>query len=115
MTKSKPAQKPLPDTKVLHSVAAATYRSPKSKKSPTKPTALPKDQLVAIIKRLESGQTLVINESKKLGFKHNPQLRKALTEFLGGKAKYNAMLARAVKARGGKKNGKKENGKNATA
>jgi 16S rRNA G1207 methylase RsmC len=76
---------------------------------PIKKSALSKEQLLAILKRLEAGQTLVIEESKKLGYKHNPQLRKALTELLGSKAKYNAMLLRAVKARGGKKeNGKKQ-------
>ena len=71
-------------------------------KKSTKPV-FSKDQLVAIMKRVESGQSGMIAESKKLGFKYTTHLHNALTELLGGKAKYDAMLRRAVKARGGKK------------
>jgi hypothetical protein len=71
-------------------------------KRSTKPV-LSKEQLVAIMKRVESGQSGMIAESKKLGFKYTTHLHNALTELLGGKTKYDAMLRRAVKARGAKK------------
>jgi hypothetical protein len=88
-----------------------------TKKTPAKKTAakksskkivVSKEQLVAILKRLESGQSGLIAEATKLGFNGSKPLHKALTELLGGKEKYNAMLRRAVKARSGKnQNGKK--------
>jgi len=74
------------------------------KKSPKKPApkaakGISQDKLPAIVKRLEAGQTSVITESKTLGFSDRIALRTALREFLGGRAKYEAMLARGMKAR----------------
>ena len=76
-------------------------------KKSTKPT-LSKEQLVAIMKRVESGKSGLIAESLALGFNGSKPLHNALTELLGSKEKYNAMLRRAIKARGVKnQNGKK--------
>jgi hypothetical protein len=78
-----------------------TTKKTAAKKS-TKPT-LSKEQLVAIMKRVESGKSGLIAESLALGFNGSKPLHNALTELLGSKEKYNAMLRRAVKARGEKK------------
>lgn len=83
----------------------------KTKKAPAKKITKPaftKEQLTAIMKRIEAGG-LVITESKKAGYKHNPQIRKALTELLGSTAKYEGLLLRSMKARsGGEKKEKKQ-------
>ena len=80
----------------------------KTAKKTAKPT-LSKEQLVAIMKRVEAGKSGLIAESLALGFNGSKPLHNALTELLGSKEKYNAMLRRAIKARGEKKaNGKKQ-------
>ncbi len=78
-----------------------TTKKTAAKKS-TKPT-LSKEQLVAIMKRVESGKSGLVAESLALGFNGSKPLHHALTELLGSKEKYNAMLRRAIKARGEKK------------
>jgi hypothetical protein len=72
-------------------------------KKPTTPAAkdaaIAKDKLLPIIKRLESGERALIEESKALGFSDNGALRAALREHLGGKAKYRAMIEKGMAAR----------------
>ncbi len=85
---------------------------PKTKKSPTKKAAqakkkasgktenaIPEAKLREIVKRLESGQSALIEESRGLGFSNNDRLRAALKDHLGGKDKYRAMIERGMKAR----------------
>jgi hypothetical protein len=55
------------------------------------------------MKRVESGKSDLIAESVALGFNGSKPLHNALTELVGSKEKYNAMLRRAIKARGEKK------------
>ncbi len=74
-----------------------------SKKKPAPKKAakeISKDVLAAVVKRLESGQSKLIAESKKLGLTPNTPLRNALTRHLGGKQQYTAMIQRGMKARG---------------
>ena len=74
----------------------------KKKATPKPKKAAPdiaKDKLPPIVKRLESGASALIAESKKLGFSTNDRLRAALREFLGGPKPYRAMIAKAMTAR----------------
>jgi hypothetical protein len=83
------------------------------KKSPKKPApkvaapriskvaaSISKEQLHAIVQRLEAGQSALIAESKRLGYPTNTPLRAALRAHLGGPKQYRAMIERGMKARG---------------
>ena len=70
-----------------------------SKKAKKAPKEITKEQLAAIVKRLESGASPLIAESKRLGFTTNDRLRAALRELLGGRGPYEKMIARGMKAR----------------
>lgn len=79
-------------------------------------------ELDLIVKRLEKGESKLIEESKALGHPNNDPLRAVLREYLGGPDKYRAMIERGMEARrqaktngkpeaskkGGKKGGKKK-------
>ena len=65
----------------------------KSKKSPAKKSA--KLDHAAIVKRLTSGESTLIEESKRAGLVPNTPLRNQLREYLGGKAQYSAMIKRS--------------------
>ncbi len=71
--------------------------SKKAKQSPKK-GAKPLD-LAAIVRRLQSGESTLFAESKRAGLVPNNPLRRQLRAFLGGKAPYTAMMAKAMKAR----------------
>ena len=77
----------------------------KSKKSPAKKSA--KLDHAAIVKRLTSGESTLIEESKRAGLVPNTPLRNQLREYLGGKAQYSAMIKRSMEARA-KKSAKEE-------
>ncbi len=62
-------------------------------KKARKPAAPLLDAAKEILPRLRAGKTTLGAESKRLGFKYNTALRKALTELLGGKAAYQKMMA----------------------
>jgi lambda repressor-like predicted transcriptional regulator len=81
-------------------------KSPKPAKAAV---PIPKDQLAAIVKRLESGASTLFAESQKAGLTPNTPLRVALREHLGGKAAYERMIAKGMQARTPKAagNGKK--------
>ena len=71
----------------------------KTAKKTAKKITLSKEQLTAILKRVESGKSGLIAEAMAAGFNGSKPLNRALTELLGGKVKYDAMLKRAIKAR----------------
>ena len=52
-----------------------------------------------ILPRLKKGQTTLGAERDRLGLKSNGPLRKALTEILGSKKAYTAMMAAARKTK----------------
>jgi hypothetical protein len=89
--------------------------SAKKKQSP-KPSAskaaITKTQLEAAVQRLKSGAT-VIDEARRLGFHDRIALRTALTDHLGGKAQYRALLKAAPEKKA--KTQKKGNGKKSAA
>jgi hypothetical protein len=70
-----------------------------AKKTPTPTPAIPKDKLLAIIKRLETGERGLLEESKALGFHDNGALRAALRAHLGGKKPYRALIEKGLEAR----------------
>lgn len=93
------------------------------RKKATKKTgayALNESQLATIVKRLENGESKLIEESTALGHAGNDPLRKVLREYCGGPDKYRAMIERgmearkAVKANGKPKASKKTTGKKGT-
>ena len=63
------------------------------------PKEITKEQLTAVVKRLEGGASALIDESKKLGFSDNTRLRAALREFLGGRGPYERLITKGMKAR----------------
>ena len=60
---------------------------------------LTKAVLDSIVRRLEKGETKLIEQSKRLHFRDNSPLRKALREHLGGRPAYDAVIAKAMAAR----------------
>ena len=78
----------------------------KKKPAPKKPAAAKavKNAKLAeaakkILPRLKKGQTTLGAERDRLGLSGNGPLRKALTELLGSKAAYTAMMAAARKTK----------------
>ena len=80
----------------------------KSKKSPKRAAALSKDQLAAIVKRISSGESALIEESKRAGLTPNTPLRNALRAHLGGAKPYRAMIEKGMEARAKKSSDKEE-------
>ena len=70
-----------------------------SKKASKTAQPIPKEKLNEIVKRLQGGESALIKESTKLGFRNNDRLRVALRAHLGGKGPYQAMIAKGLKAR----------------
>ena len=60
---------------------------------------IPKEKLNEIVKRLQGGESALIKESKKLGFRNNDRLRAALRDHLGSKVAYAKLIAASLKQR----------------
>ena len=85
---------------------AKKSRKAANKKSAAKAAKKPAEKNGALLKaarnvlpKLQAGQTTLSAERDRLGLSSNGPLRKALTELLGGKKQYQAMMKTAQAAR----------------
>jgi hypothetical protein len=80
----------------------ATKKAPAAKKAEAPASAVDPELAKAakqILPKLKAGKTTLSAERDRLGLSSNGPLRKALTELLGSKAKYTAMMKAGLEAR----------------